>query len=318
LSLLVFEGVKKSYGEIAALRGVSFEVRRGEIFGLLGPNGAGKTTLIRILMDILRPNEGAIRLFGKSHAADTLDGVTYLPEERGLYVKHRVIDVMTYFGNLKGLTRAESRRRALAWLERVGLSETALWRVTRLSKGMSQKVQIAATLMTDPELCVLDEPFSGLDPVNVRLVEDLLKERRAAGRTTILSTHQMNLVESLCDRVALIDKGFLMIYGEVEEVRRRFSKAEVRVRLSSAMPTIEGVESVIREDEGAYRLVLGEGTEPRAVLAALVSRDAGVESFERCLAPMEEVFIQVVKRGAGASAAASNPAAVSRAPEGDA
>src|SRR5262245_58478770 len=205
--VLSFANLKKSYGNTEALRGVSFDVPAGEVFGLLGPNGAGKTTLIRILMDIIRPDSGSITLFGRTHTADGLDDVTYLPEERGLYIKHRVIDVLTYFGTLKGLARREARDRSKSWLERMGLGETASWRVSRLSKGMSQKVQVAATLLPKPKLCVLDEPFSGLDPVNVRLVQDLIAERRQAGMTTILSTHQMNLVDALCDRVALIDHG---------------------------------------------------------------------------------------------------------------
>ena len=170
--ILSFDHLSKRYGQTTALNDVSFDVPNGEIFGLLGPNGAGKSTLIRILMDIIRADSGAIHVFGEPRRRDHLDRLGYLPEERGLYTKQTVIDVMMYFGNLKGLDRAEARRRALEWLAKVELSQVASWRIDRLSKGMSQKVQIASVLLSDPELCVLDEPTTGLDPVNVRLVQD--------------------------------------------------------------------------------------------------------------------------------------------------
>lgn len=299
MNVLVLDGIRKSYGDTVALRGVSLEVRSGEVFGLLGPNGAGKTTLIRILMDIIRADSGTIQLFGEPYRREHLDRLGYLPEERGLYSKQPVLRVMTYFGSLKGLERAEARKRSLRWLERMGLAEVASWRVERLSKGMSQKVQIASTLLFEPELCVLDEPSSGLDPLNVRLVEELILERRRAGRTTILSTHQMNQVEALCDRVALIHSGRLMVYGAVNEVRSRYSRSEVRVRVAGDLPSLPGVEKKESEGDSTWRLLLGEGTEPDAVLAALVRAGARVDRFERVLASMEDIFVQVV-RGAAA------------------
>ena len=234
--VLTYDNIVKSYGSTVALRGVSFDVEGGEIFGLLGPNGAGKSTLIRILMDIIRADSGQVRVFGEPRRRDHLDRMGYLPEERGLYTKLTVTDVMVYFGTLKGLSRTDARRRAAEWLERVELPHVASWKIERLSKGMSQKVQIASILLSDPELCVLDEPTTGLDPVNVRLVQTLLLERRRNGRTTILSTHQMNQVEALCDRIALINQGRLMEYGRVDEVRRRHSKHEVRVQTRGPLP----------------------------------------------------------------------------------
>jgi ABC-2 type transport system ATP-binding protein len=293
-SLLVFDEIHKSYGDRPALRGVSFEVRAGEVFGLLGPNGAGKTTLMRILMDIIRADSGSITLFGEPHARAHLDRVGYLPEERGLYRKQAVLPVMTYFGTLKGLDRAEARSRSREWLDRVGLGEVAAWRVERLSKGMGQKVQIAATLLADPDLVVLDEPSSGLDPVNVRLVQDLIRERGERGKTTILSTHQMSQVEELCDRVALIHQGRLMVYGEVNEVRRKYSLPEVRVHVEGELPALAGVESVHAEGDGTWRLRLRNGTEPQQVLAALVAAGARLDRFEKVLAPMEDIFVRVV------------------------
>ena len=297
MNIVAFDGLTKSYGDTPALRGVSFEVPAGEIFGLLGPNGAGKSTLIRILMDILRPDEGTVRLFGEARTRAHLDRLGYLPEERGLYTKLPVIDVMTYFGALKGLARAEAHRRALLWLEKVELPHVATWKIQRLSKGMSQKVQIAATLLSDPEVCVLDEPTTGLDPVNVRLVQDLLLERRKAGLTTILSTHQMNQVEALCDRVALIDHGRLMVYGEVDEVRRRYSRPEIRVHANGALPPVALVSGAVQEDDGAWRVTVGNGARPADVLRALVAAGASIDRFEPMLAPMEDIFVRVVREG---------------------
>ncbi|MGH9309622.1 MAG: ABC transporter ATP-binding protein [Vicinamibacterales bacterium] len=293
--VLTFDRVEKSYGRTAALRGVSFDVNAGEIFGLLGPNGAGKSTLIRILMDIIRADGGRVMVFGEERRRQHLDRLGYLPEERGLYTKQPVIDIMTYFGALKGLGRREARERSLAWLEKVELPHVASWKVDRLSKGMSQKVQIASVLLSDPDLCVLDEPTTGLDPVNVRLVQDLLLERRRNGRTTILSTHHMNQVEALCDRVALINKGQLVVYGEVDEVRRRHSLPEVRVHARGQLPPLPAVAAATPEGEGSWRLMLADGTPPNEVLTALVREGVVIDRFEPLLAPMEDIFLRVVR-----------------------
>jgi ABC-2 type transport system ATP-binding protein len=290
-----FERLSKSYGATSALRDVSFDVPSGEIFGLLGPNGAGKSTLIRILMDIIRADAGTVYVFGERRRRDHLDRLGYLPEERGLYTKQTVADVMTYFGSLKGLTRGESRRRALEWLDRVELSQVAGWKINRLSKGMSQKVQIASVLLSDPEVCVLDEPTTGLDPVNVRLVQDLLIERRRNGRTTILSTHQMSQVEALCDRVALLNKGRLMVYGEVPEVRRRYSLPEVRVQARGGIPPSPIVAGAVHEGDSTWRVRLADGTPASDLLASLVRSGVPVERFEPMLAPMEDIFLRVVR-----------------------
>jgi ABC-2 type transport system ATP-binding protein len=237
-----------------------------------------------------------VRVFGEPRKRHHLDRLGYLPEERGLYKKLSVTDVMTYFGALKGLSRQEAKRRSAEWLQRIELPHVASWKIDRLSKGMSQKVQIASVLFTDPELCVLDEPTSGLDPVNVRLVQDLLIERRRNGRTTILSTHQMSQVEALCDRVALIHQGRLMVYGEVDEVRRRHSRPEVRVHARGSLPKVDGVTAVA-DDDGVWRLMLPEGLAPSEVLGRLVQGGAVIDSFAPMLAPMEDIFLQVVREG---------------------
>jgi ABC-2 type transport system ATP-binding protein len=295
--VVTFDTIEKAYGHTVALRGVSFDVNGGEIFGLLGPNGAGKSTLIRILMDIIRADRGRVMVFGEPRRRDHLDRLGYLPEERGLYTKLAVVDVMTYFGALKGLSRTEARRRSLVWLEKVELPHVATWKVDRLSKGMSQKVQIASILLSDPDVCVLDEPTTGLDPVNVQMVQDLLLERRRNGRTTILSTHHMNQVEELCDRVALINQGQLVVYGEVGEVRRRYSLPEVRVHARAPLPPVPAVAQITDEGKGSWRILLADGTPPHEVLAALVASGACVDGFEPLLAPMEDIFVRVVKEG---------------------
>jgi ABC-2 type transport system ATP-binding protein len=296
--IVSFDNLAKTYGRTMALRGVSFDVHAGEIFGLLGPNGAGKSTLIRILMDIIRPDSGEVRVFGESRRREHLDRLGYLPEERGLYTKLSVVDVMTYFGSLKGLARADAKKRAIEWLELVELPHVATWKVDRLSKGMSQKVQIASVLMSDPDVCVLDEPTTGLDPVNVRLVQNLLTDRRRRGRTTVLSTHHMNQVETLCDRVALINQGSLVVYGEVEEVRRRYSLPEVRVHARAALPPIPMVSQAVQEADDVWRLMLDDGHRPADALEALVRAGARIDRFEPLLAPMEDIFLRVVQGGA--------------------
>jgi ABC-2 type transport system ATP-binding protein len=278
-------------------------VRPGEIFGLLGPNGAGKSTALRILMDIVRADSGTIGLFDRPFDRDNLDRVGYLPEERGLYTKHTVIDVMTYFGALKGLTRREARSRAGRWLEKVGLAGAGSSTVERLSKGMTQKVQLAATLLPEPALAVLDEPFSGLDPMNAVLIKDLIAELKLSGRTVILSTHQMSMVETLCDRVALLSNGRLVVYGAIDEVRRIHSLPEVRVCLAGALPEIDGVERVVGEGERTWRLLLADGTDSQDVLRTLLARGAVVERFEHVLASMEDIFIRSVREAEDEEAA---------------
>lgn len=224
---LRFEGVHKHFGDRVALDDVSFEVPTGEVFGLLGPNGAGKTTLIRLALDILRPDGGDVEVLGQPVKKADHDRIAYLPEERGLYRHERVVDVLTYLARLKGVPRKEAPERARKWLAKVGLAEVANKRVEQLSKGMGQKVQVAAALVADPDLAILDEPFSGLDPLHVEHVIALIEERRAEGRTTILSTHLMNRVEDVCDRVVLMSRGRVVLEGQVDAIREEHESATV-------------------------------------------------------------------------------------------
>ena len=295
VGVLEYRGVSKRFGQHRVLEGVSLEVQSGEVFGLLGPNGAGKTTLIRVGLDILRADEGEVTLFGAAPNPKTLDRTAYLPEERGVYRRAKVRELLAYLGRLKGLKRAAARAAADHWLERVGLSRVAGQRVESLSKGMTQKVQIAACLMTDPELCVLDEPFSGLDPVNVGLVTDLIEERRASGRTTVLSTHMMHQVEALCDRVALIHHGTLVVYGQLDEIRRRYSPNEVIVWTAMDLVAL-GVQAT-QHKPGGWRVVLPPSATAAGYLDELVRNGVTIDRYEPLVARMDEIFVHLVGGG---------------------
>jgi len=296
--LLQIREVTKRYGGRAVVNAVSFDVQPGEIFALLGPNGAGKTTLIRMITDILRPDAGEILLDGVRVGGEAKRRIAYLPEERGLYRRARVLEVLTYYGQLKGLGRAGARAAATALLERVELADWADKHVEALSKGMQQKVQLCATLIGDPRVLILDEPFSGLDPLNVQLLEGLLDERRAAGVTVLLSTHQMGKVEQLCDRALMINHGHMVLYGSVTEIRRRYAGHAVEVRTHEPPPAVEGVEA-IEPRNGAFVLALAPDATPQSVLRALVERGVPIESFAVASLPIEDIFVKVVREGIG-------------------
>ena len=295
VGVLEYRGVSKRFGQHTALEGVSLEVVPGEVFGLLGPNGAGKTTLIRIGLDILRADEGEVSLFGAPPNPKSLDRTAYLPEERGVYRRAKVRELLEYLGRLKGLKHAAARQAADHWLERVGLSSVTHQRVESLSKGMTQKVQIAACLMSDPELCVLDEPFSGLDPLNVALVTDLIEERRRGGRTTVLSTHMMHQVEALCDRVALIHRGNLVVYGELDEIRRRYSPNQVIVW--TAMDLVAFGVQATQHKTGGWRVELPPSATAAGYLNELVRNGVLIDRYEPLVARMDEIFVNLVSGG---------------------
>lgn len=291
-NVLEVRSVVKRYDGVTAVDDLSFEVRRGEIFGLLGPNGAGKTTTIRMVMDILRPDGGVVRVLGQT-PGNSRERVGYLPEERGLYRDLKVLDVLVYLAELKGISRSEARRRGMAWLDRVELADWAERRIKDLSRGMQQKAQLAASLVHEPELVILDEPFQGLDPVNVELVKGIIRRLQREGATVVLSSHQMNLVEALCDRILLVNHGRSVLYGPLAEIKRRHSAQTVRLRTPADFGTLPGVVGVDQR-EGTFILRLGDGS-PQDLLRALVQRNVPVDSFEVATAPLDEVFIAAVK-----------------------
>ena len=295
--VLSVRNLRKQYGRFVAVDDLSFEVFPGEIFGLLGPNGAGKTSAIRILMDIFKADAGEIELLGRP-PGQSRERVGYLPEERGLYRNQKVLEVLVYLARLKGVDSNDARRRAQQWLERVGLQDWGAKRVKELSRGMQQKVQFVASLIHDPDLLILDEPFQGLDPVNVELLKGLMRELIADGKSVVLSAHQMNLVEELCDRILLINKGRAVLYGPLQQIKRDYAPNSVRVRARNLPSDLAGV--VVSERKGDIALLTLDGISAQALLATLVERNVEVESFEIATVPLNDIFVAVVQGEADA------------------
>ncbi|KAF0106654.1 MAG: ABC-2 type transport system ATP-binding protein [Anaerolineaceae bacterium] len=292
--------ITKSFGAVKAVDDCSFSIEKGELFGLLGPNGAGKTTAIRCMLDIFKPDSGSVAILGGAMSEAKKDKIGYMPEERGLYQDIPLDRCLAYLGSLKGLSRSEVRQRSEGYLERFDLAAHKHKKVKELSKGMQQKAQVIATLLHQPELLIVDEPFSGLDPVNTQMIKDLLREQRAAGVTVVLCSHQMHLVEELCDRIVLIDHGRVMLYGDLAGVRRQFAGNAVLVKTGCDLPALPGVERV-EPVNGAVKLHLAPGAQPQEILRALVAKDIPLEQFEIAVPTLDEIFIRVVQ-GKGAAA----------------
>ncbi len=297
MDTIVVNQIAKSFGDTKAVKDVSFSVRPGEIFGLLGPNGSGKTTSIRIILDIYQPEHGEITILGGPMTEEKLNHIGYLPEERGLYQDVEVARNLTYLATLKNMTKEQIDQKLPAWLERFDLSEHQKKKTKELSKGMQQKAQLIAALIHDPEIIIIDEPFSALDPVNTQLVKDLLIELRDQGKTIIMCTHQMNQVEKLCDRLVLIDHGTVLLEGSLKEVQQRFASNQVLIQTDSELPeSLPGVQRI--EEEGLYyRLTPSDGTTPHAILQQLMDQRIGLNSFEIATPTLDEIFIKVVKEG---------------------
>ncbi|MGD2178440.1 MAG: ATP-binding cassette domain-containing protein [Anaerolineae bacterium] len=282
----------KRYGDIVAVDHLSFEVEKGELFGLLGPNGAGKTTAIRVIMDILQADEGSLQVLGQ-RPGRAKERVGYLPEERGLYRDIKVLDTLVYLAELKGMSRGPAHERAGSLLERVRLDDWADRKVKDLSRGMQQQLQFIASLVHNPDLLILDEPFQGLDPVNTERLKDFVDELRRAGKTIVLSTHQMNLVEALCDRILLINKGRAVLYGYLDQIKEEYAPNAVRLRADDIPTDLEGVVSM-EPDDDAVTLTLADDSEPQDLLRALVDRGVQVREFEVAPVPLEDIFVSVV------------------------
>jgi ABC-2 type transport system ATP-binding protein len=285
----------KTFGKHRAVDGISLEVPRGLIFGLIGPNGAGKTTTIRMMLDIFRPDSGEIRVLGLPPGDGVRDRIGYLPEERGLYRKTKVLEMLEFQGAIRGARPAEARREAGDWLERLGLGEWKERKVEDLSKGMQQKVQLIGALLGRPELLILDEPFAGLDPVNQNQFKDVMLELNRDGATIIFSTHQMDTAEKLCREIALINRGQLVLGGPLSVVKSQFGKNSVLVEYDGdgiALGQLPGVARV--DDYGGYREVrLRAGADPQALLRALVEKTA-VRRFQIVEPTLHNIFIEKV------------------------
>ncbi|MCB9136265.1 MAG: ATP-binding cassette domain-containing protein [Anaerolineales bacterium] len=286
--------LSKRFGETQAVSDVSFAVEPGEIFGLLGPNGAGKTTTIRMMLDIFKPDAGIIRVFGGELDLAKKRRIGYLPEERGLYKDQKLENTLVYLATLKGLDEKTVRARLNGWLERLDLADHRQKKIQELSRGMSQKAQIIATLIHEPDLIVIDEPFSGLDPVNARLVKQIFDEQRESGKSIIMSTHQMYQVEALCNRIVLINKGQTVLYGAVNEIKRNFAGNAVVIEGNGDFEQIPGVAETRREN-GTWHLGLEVGMDPQEVFRFLANREGvRIERFELAEPSLDDIFVNVV------------------------
>jgi len=283
----------KRFGDTRAVVDVSFTVEPGEIFGLLGPNGAGKTTTIRLMLDIFKPDRGTVSILGGPMTEAKKDRIGYMPEERGLYQDAPLEQCLVYLGTLKGLSKADARQRLQAYLERFDLAQHKRKKVKELSRGMQQKAQIINTVLHAPELLIVDEPFSGLDPVNMQLVKNLIRELREKGTTVIMSTHMMHQVEELCDRILLIDDGRDVLYGELDQIRRDYSGHAVLVQVRGDLPEMAGVEGVTHRN-GGLQLALAAETSPQDILRQLLVSHTPVERFEIAIPTLDEIFIRTV------------------------
>ncbi len=258
--------IVKSFADKVAVDDLSFSVARGEIFGLIGPNGAGKTTTIRMMMDIIKPDSGGVTILGEKLGEATKNKLGYLPEERGLYKKLRVIDSIIYLASLKGMDRHSATRKADELLNQTGMLSSKKKKIEEMSKGMGQIIQFITTIIHDPQLVILDEPFSGLDPVNTELLRDMFLDLRNQGKAVILSAHQMNQVEELCDRILMINNGRAVLYGELTEIKSRYQNNSVFVDCKGELGEVPGVTEK-RVHKGYIELVLDGKTTPQQVLA---------------------------------------------------
>lgn len=294
---LRLDRVTKRFDDFAAVSELSLSVRRGRIFGLLGPNGAGKTTTIRMIVNITAPDEGRVELFGQPMSSEMQNRIGYLPEERGLYKKMRIGEQLRFFGALKGMKGRAGEEVIDRWLARVKLSDWKNRKTDELSKGMQQKVQFIATVMHDPDLLILDEPFSGLDPKNVDLLEEIVLELRASGKTIIFSTHMMAQAERLCDDICLINRSRKILEGSLREVKRSFGRNAIALRVeggdTSALNDPSLVAKVMpRSDE--MEVLLSEGADAQALLRGLVARGAQITKFELVEPSLHDIFITKV------------------------
>jgi ABC-2 type transport system ATP-binding protein len=288
--------ITKSYADKVAVDDLSFTVNESEIFGLIGPNGAGKTTTIRMMLDIIKPDSGQVTLFNEKLSEATKNKLGYMPEERGLYKKMRVLDAIVYLASLKGIDRNAAAAKAVQLLDRTGMLPHQRKKIDELSKGMSQIIQFIVTIIHEPQLIVLDEPFFGLDPVNAELSKNMIIDLRKQGRAVILSTHQMNQVEELCDRILMVDHGRSVLYGDLKEIKSRYQSNAVQLNCEGELGEIPGVIEK-RPGRDYIELVLDGKTTPQQVLETLLRRGIVVNRFEIATPPLNEIFIKVVGEG---------------------
>lgn len=294
---LVIDQVTKKFGEFTAVRNLSLRVWPGRVFGLIGPNGAGKTTTIRMIVNITVPDSGRIELFGKAMNTVLQDRIGYLPEERGLYRKMKIGEQLRFFAELKNLRAKDADQRIDVWLKKLQLSQWKDKRAKDLSKGMQQKVQFIMAVLHDPDLLILDEPFSGLDPVNVEVMKQTILEKKAEGKTIILSTHQMEIAEKLCDDVCMINKAEKVLDGRLRDIKRSFARNAVALQIEDGHGALKDSELVasVRQTGDDTEVLLASGANPQTLLKQLIVSGAVVNKFERVEPSLHDIFIEKVR-----------------------
>lgn len=297
MTIVRIDGVTKRFNDFVAVRDLSFSVSQGSVFGLLGPNGAGKTTTIRMITNIFAPDEGTIEIMGATPSQQLQQRIGYLPEERGLYRKMKVAEQLVFFANLKGVDRRDAEERISRWLSRLELSEWSLKKAEELSKGMQQKIQFIAAVIHEPELLILDEPFSGLDPVSVSLLKNIILELKEKGTTIIFSTHQMEQVEQMCDEICLIDRSTKVLGGNLREIKRSFGR-------NTVLLDFEGPDSFLATDlvkqVNRYptysELLLRNGSDAQEILKGALDSGAKINRFELVEPSLNDIFIEQVTK----------------------
>ena len=304
MAVLTIDNVTKRYGDFTAVDQVSFEAQSGRILGLLGPNGAGKTSTIRMIAYITAPDEGEIRFDGRAVGPWSQQQMGYLPEERGLYKKLKVTDQLRYLAELKGLGRADALEKIRYWLERFGLSDWAGKKTQELSKGMQQKIQFIATILPEPRLLILDEPFSGLDPINAELLREIILEFKDDGRTILFASHRMEQVEQLCDDICLISQGQILVNGPLRDIKRSFGRDTIILEFDGDDAFLDAFEAqghlrISNRSSHRAELRLLDGAPSRPILEAALAHTDDVYRFERVEPPLSEIFISVVTEQQG-------------------
>ena len=298
---ITLRGVRKSFGDLVAVKGIDLTVPRGATYGLLGPNGAGKTTTIRMLLGIIEPDAGEVSILGARRTQGVLDRVGYLPEERGMYRRMTVRRALSFFAEIKGVAPAVSAPRIGKWLERFGLADRAESKVQELSKGNQQKIQLIGTLLHEPELVILDEPFAGLDPLNQQVFKDVIAEMRSEGRTILFSTHMIGQAERSCDHVCIIAAGEKVVDGRVADIKHEHGTENVAIELEEPTPAAASLVRrspdvrELREDGAALEAVLVPRGDAQGLLAALVAAGVRLRRFERVEPSLEQIFVERVR-----------------------
>lgn len=301
MEILKVENVTKKFGDYAASNNVSFSVKKGKVFGLLGPNGAGKTTMIRMITNILIPDQGSISLFGEKVSSNSQNLIGYLPEERGLYKKLKVIEQIVYFAQLKGMSKRDATNEGRKWLAKLGASGWESKKVQELSKGMQQKVQFITTILHNPDFLILDEPFSGFDPINTELLKSIIMEMRDEGKTIILSTHVMAQVEELCDDICMINKGKVVLEGSVRDVKARYGRNHLIIEFEGSDNFLSKIDNyeIISRTGSRLELKLNDNSVDTNEIFRIAAEYAVITKFDLSLPTMHEIFIDTVAKQKG-------------------